>query len=152
MVRSKRLEPIRKLAKNKEKKAAEELGASLELQKLENQKLVQLETYRSEYLEGMEEKIRQGVSGATLQQYHQFLNKLELAISQQKDVLVQCQQKIEHNQGQWKDDHNRHKAIGQVMQSFQDKEQKQKLKKESNQNDEISTQSFIRRQNSNSLT
>lgn len=149
MVRSKRLEPIKKLANNQEQQSARDLGAAIELQKVEEQKLNQLLQYQKEYLNGMEEKVRAGVTGATLQSYHQFLNKIEIAISQQKEVLIKCEAQIAANQNKWQSDHGRNKAIGQVMEKIKTKEEKVKQKKESSYADEISTQSFIRRQNSN---
>jgi len=143
------LEPIKKLANNQEQQSARDLGAAIELQKVEQQKLNQLLQYQNEYLAGMDQKVRAGVSGATLQSYHQFLNKIEVAINQQKEVLVQCEARIAANQNKWQADHGRNKAIGQVMEKIKDKEDKAQQKKEMNHADEISTQSFIRRQNSN---
>ncbi|TQV86720.1 flagellar export protein FliJ [Aliikangiella coralliicola] len=151
MVRSKRLKPIKKLAQNNEKAAAKALGESLDNHKQELQKLNQLEQYRIEYLTEMEEKVKAGVSGAALQHYHQFLNKLNLAITQQKDVIQKSTEQVDINQDQWKSKHSRTKAISQVMTKIKDKEVKQKEKKESAQIDEMSTQAFIRRQNSNGL-
>ena len=97
----------------------------------------------------MEEKVKLGISGATLQSYHQFLSKIELAISQQKEVLVQCEARIAANQNQWQSDHGRHKAIGQVMEKMKSNEENVRQKKEANFADEMSTQSFIRRQKIN---
>lgn len=146
MVRSKRLKPIKELAKNREKLAAQELGHSLESQKLENQKLEQLTQYRNQYLADMEQKVRQGVSGATLQRYHQFLAKLDLAIDQQNDVLRRCSDRIDESQGNWQDKRSRTKVISQVMDKMAVKEQIAITKKEAHQSDELSTQAFLRRQ------
>ena len=149
MVRSKRLEPIKKLAHNREQQSAKDLGSAIASQKAEEQKLNQLIQYHREYLSGMEAKVKLGISGATLQSYHQFLSKIELAISQQKEVLNQCEARIAANQNQWQSDHGRHKAIGQVMQKMKSKEVTEQRKKEASFADEISTQSFIRRQKIN---
>ncbi len=148
MVKSKRLEPIKKLAYNREKTAAKLLGESVEAKKIEEAKLERLEQYRREYLAGMDEKVKTGVSGATLQHYHQFLSKLDVAIKQQKEVISRCQQRIAANQSQWQNDHGRHEAIGKVMDRLKVKENQVREKKELSQSDEISTQAFLRRQNS----
>lgn len=144
MVRSKRLKPIKQLAKNKEKLAAQELGASLENQRQQSQKLEQLNQYRSEYIQQMDDKVKLGVSGETLQRYHQFLAKLDLAISQQQDVLLQSSQQLDQSQSHWQDKRSHAKAITQVMDKMQVQEQKAELKKETLQVDEMSTQTFIR--------
>ncbi len=146
MVRSQRLKPIKKMAQTKEKSAAKALGESLEKQRVENSKLEQLECYKKEYLNEMEYKIRQGVTGATLQHYHHFLNKIDQAIIQQNEVLKQCGEQLSYVQGQWQDKRSRSRAITQVMDKMQDSEKKIINKKEATQNDELSTQAFLRNQ------
>ncbi|WP_444994881.1 flagellar export protein FliJ [Aliikangiella sp. IMCC44359] len=146
MVRSKRLKPISQIAQNNEKIAAKEFGQTLEAQRNEEQKLEKLELYRKEYLADMETKIRQGINGTGLQQYHQFLSKLDLAISQQKDVLVRCGQELEASQGKWNHQRNHAKTIKQVMGKIAQKEQQVIDKKEANRADEMSTQAFLRNQ------
>ena len=148
MIRSKRLKPIKKLAQNKEKTAAQELGHALDVHKHELNKLQQLKQYRIEYLEQMQVKISQGVSGSTLQQYHQFLNKLDLAINQQNNVTEQCESQLALTKEQWQSKRSKAKAITQVMDKMTVNEQHAKDKRESNQSDEMSTQAFLRRQNS----
>lgn len=144
MVRSKRLKPIKQLAKNKEKLAAQELGVSIENERQQSQKLEQLHQYRSEYIQEMDVKVKQGVSGDTLQRYHQFLAKLDLAISQQKEAVMQSSQQLNQSQSHWQDKRSRAKAITQVMDKMQVQEQKTQSKKENIQLDEMSTQAFIR--------
>lgn len=144
MVRSKRLKPIKLLAKNKEKLAAQELGASIENQRQQSQKLEQLNQYRREYIEEMDIEVKQGVSGSTLQRYHQFLAKLDLAISQQKDALLHSNQQLSSSQNHWQDKRSHTKAITQVMDKMHTREQKAAHKKEVVQADEMSTQAYIR--------
>lgn len=144
MVRSKRLNPIKKLAKNKEKAAAQALGSSLERQKAEDNKLQQLYQYRHEYLVEMEDKVKAGISGAALQRYHMFLAKLDQAIEQQKDVLQLSNNQLNASQSNWQDKRNRTKAISQVMDKMEQQENVAAEKKEVKLNDEISTQAFLR--------
>ncbi len=149
MVKSKRLTPIKKLALNKEKEAAQALGLSLEMKEVELQKLAQLEQYRLEYLADMENKIKQGLSGSTLLQYHHFLSKLDLAITQQKTVLVACEDKLTTVKDNWQNKRSKAKVISQVMEKMVVQEQKKTEKRESMQSDELSTMAFIRRQTVN---
>lgn len=146
MTRSKRLTPIKKLAENKAKAAAQALAECIEIDKIESQKLQQLQQYRLEYLVSMEAKIQQGVQATTLVQYHQFLSKLDLAIEQQRNVLKQNNIQLENCQNQWRDKRGKAKAIDQVMEKMAVNEEKILLKKESAQSDEMSTQAFLRRQ------
>ena len=144
MVRSKRLNPIKELAKNKEKAAAQALGSSIERQKLEDQKLQQLNQYRHEYLVEMEHKVKAGISGAELQRYHLFLAKLDSAIDQQKDVLQVSNKQLDASQNHWHDKRKRTKAISQVVEKMQQQEKIDANKQETKVSDEISTQAFLR--------
>ncbi|TQV75334.1 flagellar export protein FliJ [Aliikangiella marina] len=144
MVRSKRLNPIKTLAKNKEKAAAQALGNSIERQKVEDQKLQQLYQYRHEYLLQMESKVKSGISGSELQRYHLFLAKLDSAIEQQKDVLMVSAKQLDASQSHWQEKRNRTKAISQVMEKMQNQEKFDASKKEAKASDEISTQAFLR--------
>ncbi|WP_196137318.1 flagellar export protein FliJ [Aliikangiella sp. G2MR2-5] len=149
MVSSKRLDPIKKLANNQEQKAARSLGESLEIYKLEKDKLKQLDTYRVEYMTAMNEKVSSGISGASLQHYHQFLSKLDFAIKQQKEVLLVCEQRISAKQSHWQKEHGRNQAIGNAIDRLKAKEDVLRQKQETINTDEISTQAFIRRQKIN---
>jgi len=142
---SRRLKPIKKLADNKEKKAAQNLGKSVELRKLNLDKLGQLVNYRAEYLQSMIVKTQQGMTGDKLQQYHLFLTKLDTAIEQQKTVVQQNEDALSKSKSDWQSDNSRANAINKAMKQLQHKELKAGDKKESKQVDELSTQAFLRR-------
>ena len=145
MVRSKRLSPIKALAQNGEKVAAQALGSSLQKQQLEEQKLQQLFQYREEYLQEMDTRVRAGISGATLQRYHHFLAKLDSAIKQQQETLNRTNKQLNVSQDHWQTQRSRTKAISQVMEKMAIKEQADEGKKEVKRADELSTQAFLRR-------
>ena len=147
MQRSKRLTPIKELAQNNEKNAAHALASALEKQKRESDKLEQLFQYRIEYLQQMEVQIKKGINGTKLQQYHLFLSKLDSAISHQKNVFESCVKQLDRTKNNWQQKHCKTEAISQVMNKMAVKEQNVLDKREAKQNDEISTQAFIRRQN-----
>jgi len=142
---SRRLKPIKKLADNKEKKAAQNLGKSVELRKLNLDKLGQLVNYRAEYVQSMSIKTQQGMTGDKLQQYHHFLTKLDTAIEQQKTVVKQNEAALSKSKSDWQSDNSRANAISKAMKHLQQKESKAGDKKESKQVDELSTQAFLRR-------
>ena len=141
---SKRLKPIKKLADNKEKVAAQTLGKSVERRKNQTDKLDQLITYRTEYVTSMSLKTQQGISGDQLRHYHHFLTKLDTAIKHQQQVVQQCEQEFSNSQHKWQSDNSRASAITKVIKKLKDKEIKAENKKESAQIDEISTQVFLR--------
>jgi len=141
---SQRLNPIKKLADNKEKVSAQELGHSVQDKSCQDEKLLQLIQYRAEYVESMTLKTQQGMSGDQLQQYHLFLNKLDTAIGQQRSAVEQSEQQLNQSKNEWRTNNNRASAITRVIGNLKGKEQQQKDKKEAAQLDELSTQAFLR--------
>ncbi len=144
MSSSQRLKPIKKLADNKKKVAAQSLGKSVEQSKQQQNRLEQLIGYRAEYVNSMYLKSQQGMSGSQLQQYHQFLTKLDTALEQQKLAVQQSQNDVAQCQNKWQSDNSRASAIGKAINSLKAKEVKAADKRESVQVDEMSTQAFIR--------
>jgi len=141
---SQRLRPIKKLADNKEKTAAQNLGKSVENRTQQVDKLAQLTNYRTEYMDNMTAQTQQGMSGEKLQQYHHFLSKLETAIEHQNTIVSQSEQNVSQSQLNWKSDNSRASAISKVIKNMKNKEVRAQEKQEANQIDELSTQAFIR--------
>lgn len=144
MSSSKRLKPIKQLAENKEKKAAQNLGKSVEYRKLQLNKLAQLRNYRAEYVNSMSQKTQQGMFGDQLQQYHLFLTKLDTAIQHQEQIVAHSEQSLVESQDNWRADSSRANAISSAIDKMKTKENQQKEKRENAQVDELSTQAFIR--------
>ena len=144
---SQRLKPIKKLADNKEKIAAQSLTKSVEYRNNQQDRLTQLVNYRTEYVGSMSVKTQQGISGDQLQQYHQFLLKLDSVIEQQQKVVQQSHINLSQSQNKWQSQNSRANAIGKVINKLKNKETKAADKKESAQVDELSTQAFLRRKN-----
>ncbi len=144
MSSSKRLKPIKQLAENKEKKAAQNLGKSVEYRKLQLNKLAQLRNYRAEYVNSMSQKTQQGMFGDQLQQYHLFLTKLDTAIQHQEQIVAQSEQSLVESQDNWRADSSRANAISSAIDKMKTKENQQKEKRENAQVSELSTQAFIR--------
>jgi len=144
MKSSQRLKPLKTLADNKEKTAAQNLGKSVQNKHQQLEKLAQLVKYRSEYVESMSLRTQQGMTGEKLQQYHQFLSKLDTAIEHQKTLVVQSEQNVSQSQKNWQSDNGRASAINKVMTNIETQETRAKDKQESKQTDELSTQAFLR--------
>lgn len=141
---SQRLKPIKKLADNKQKTAAQDLGKSVEYSKAQQDRMGQLVSYRVEYVSSMSLKTQQGMSGDQLQQYHQFLTKLDSLIEQQKAIVKQSMDSLSQCKNKWQSDNSRANAIGKAIESMKAKEGFAADKKESNRADEMSTQAFLR--------
>ncbi len=145
MAASKRLRPIKKMADNTEKDAALDLSESIKYKQEQLDRLSQLIGYRDEYLVKIGEKSQSGVSSAQLQQFHLFLNKLNLAINQQRKSVEISEDNVGNKQGAWQNKNSRAQAIGKVMSNLRSKEKIERNRKEVNQLDEFTTQSYIRK-------
>jgi len=146
---SKRLKPIKRLADNKEKTAAQNLGKSIGQKQQQLEQLEQLLQYRAEYLSSMSSITTQGMSGDRLHQYYHFLKKLDSAIEQQKLVVEQSQANISECRNKWQLSNSRANAVDKAVKNLQAKEVKAIDKKETTQVDEMSTQNFLRNTKNN---
>jgi len=101
MKKSARLAPLLKLEQNKEQEQVKALGQARSAVAVQVEKLQQLVDYRSEYEQMVSQEGSQGISATRLQGYHQFLNRLTAAITQQKEQLELTKQQENMAQNQW---------------------------------------------------
>jgi len=144
MARSKRLQPVQKLATDKANRAAQSFSSASSRLREEQAKLEQLKTYRQEYVQMLQARTEQGVAGSQLRQWHQFLTRIDKALTSQQELVVQCQLQVNQMRQNWQEQHRHAKAIGKAMSRLQTQENRVRAKKEAKQLDEISTQSFLR--------
>ena len=112
---AKKLQPIANLATQNERCAARMHGSVLnELQKQETQ-LVELITYRDQYLDAFSSAGRTGLTAIQLQEYRVFIHRLDDAIQQQIKVVENGVHESERSKEQWMDKRNRSKMITKVV-------------------------------------
>lgn len=87
MKKSERLSPLLKLEKNREQERVKALGDARSMVAVQMEKLQQLVDYRGEYEATVTQQGQQGISAIRLQGYHQFLNRLTAAITQQEEQV-----------------------------------------------------------------
>jgi len=127
---SKKLQPVANLAKQNERTAARHHGSVLrELQQQENQ-LNELITYRNQYLNSFKNATESGLSAIQMQDYRIFLHRLDDAIKQQQQNVINGQQSCESSQSTWKEKRNRSKMINKVVKNRQHVEHQQSEKRE----------------------
>lgn len=116
---SKKLQPVANLAQQNERSAARSHGSILnELKKQETQ-LEELITYREQYLNSFNTAARSGLSVVQMQDYRIFLLRLDDAIKQQKQNVLNGQQSREVSKDQWLDKRNHSKMIDKVIENRQ---------------------------------
>jgi flagellar FliJ protein len=130
MRRSKKLQPVANLAKLNERSAAKLHGSVLrELQKQETQ-LDELINYRNQYLTAFKTAGESGLSAIQMQDYRIFLQRLDDAIQQQQQNVINGRQNIKSSQAKWTDTRNRSDMINKIVENRQQLENQQVEKRE----------------------
>ncbi len=130
MRRSKKLQPVANLAKLNERSAAKLHGSVLrELQKQETQ-LDELINYRNQYLTAFKTAGESGLSAIQMQDYRIFLQRLDDAIQQQQQNVINGRQNTQSSQAKWTDTRNQSDMINKVVENRQQHENQQVEKRE----------------------
>ncbi len=134
--RSDRLQPVARLAQDREQQAGRLLGERRQLLQQYRQQLQELESYREEYLQRLQQAARNGIGAITLRHYQSFVGKLSEAIMQQQRIAEEAQQGVEEARNAWFQSRNRTKMVDSVMVNARTEEQRQELRSEQRESDE----------------
>lgn len=144
--RSKRLQPVSRLAKDKEKKDSQSLAAARGELESQQKKLDELLSYKEEYLIDFNRRAQRGVSGAQISQYRQFIVRLDEAIDHQQKLVIQSKTKVQQSIQVWQESRGRAQALENVIDKAEHEERKRQDKKEQIQADELAQNKFQNRQ------
>lgn len=100
-----------------------------ELQKQETQ-LDELINYRDQYLNAFKTASEAGLSAIQMQDYRIFLQRLDDAIQQQQQNVINGRQNTQSSQEKWTDTRNRSDMINKVVENRQQLENQQVEKRE----------------------
>ncbi|MCO7226122.1 flagellar export protein FliJ [Pleionea sp. CnH1-48] len=129
--RSQRIEPVKRLAKQKEQGAADALGKANQSCQNAEHRLSELVRYRADYLAEFHFRAGKGMSGAQLQHYKHFLGQLDNAIEQQKHQLNKLQKEMAEKRKLWQKQNSRAEAVNRYQQKVRTAEIKESDIKES---------------------
>jgi len=138
MKRSRRLEPVVKVAENREQQAARSLGDAQSALNQAQQRLDELENYRKEYIQRFHTTGAVGMSAVQMGDYRLFLSNLSRAIEQQAGLVKQAAAAVEQQRQQWFARRGKVKMLGNVVSRFQTEEQRVADRKEQLEQDERS--------------
>jgi len=136
MTKSKRLKPISEIADARERDAARHMGEQQGVLDQHNNKLDELIKYRAEYAEKMVMAGGNGVSAGQMQDYSQFIRRLDEAIVFQRSQIELAVRQLEVKQREWRVMHTRSEALNKVVSRYQTAETRQEDKREQNESDE----------------
>ena len=136
MTRSKRMNPVVKVAESREQAAARILGEAQQQLTRQEQRLDELMAYRDQYSQQFQQSSGMGMGVARLQDYRVFLARLNEAIEQQKQVIVRCRQDCERQRCHWLSSRTRTQALGKVVERYQREERRAVERREQHDSDE----------------
>ena len=143
MKRSKRLDPVARVEKNRERTAARELGQKQQQLNQLKERLQELIEYRTEYQQKYMQAINNSMGSTAIQEYRCFLSKLDRAIEQQYQLIAGGEQKVSDSRRHWMQKRTRLKAIDTLVEKIQAQERCHDDRREQQESDERSL--FARR-------
>ena len=130
MNRSERLQPISKIRKQQERNAGRLHGESIRQAELQKNQLNELINYRDQYSETFKLAGESGLSAIQLLEYRLFINRLDEAIIQQKQHVVNGETRCDASQKEWIQKRNNSKMIDKVVENRQQVEHNEREKRE----------------------
>ena len=127
MRRSERLKSVSRLAENHKRDAARELGKGRQVLDEHRQRLEELILFRDEYMGGFQERGRSGVAGAQLIEYRAFIERLDIAIEDQRKKVSQAQETVGTQTGLWIKMYGKSKVLEQVISRYRNDERREVL-------------------------
>lgn len=140
MKRSRRMQSVVDIAKTKENKAARLLGQKQIFLAEQRKRLDELVSYREEYARQFQSQGHVGFDARRLNEYRHFLDKLNLAIVQQRDRINLAKGECHVCQKSWLDSRVNSKALDKVVDRYRLDESRQKEQQEQRELDERASQ------------
>jgi len=85
----------------------------------QEERLMLLFKYRSEYNERLHRAAADGLDGAAMRNYHDFLQRLESAIMQQHARVVEARTRAEHGRLEWQNRRRKSMAFDSLSKRFE---------------------------------
>jgi flagellar FliJ protein len=130
------MQPVQRVAQNREQTAVQELGQSQQFLDAQQAKLEELLAYRDQYTRAFEASGGAGLDANRLQDYRVFLQRLGEAIRQQQALIAQCCAQHEQTRQQWIATRSHSQAIDKVVDRYVREEQNQQQRREQREQDE----------------
>ncbi|MGE0115371.1 MAG: flagellar export protein FliJ [Steroidobacteraceae bacterium] len=136
MKRADRLEPVQKIVDDTERRLAEHYAAAERLLQVSEQKLQELNSYRDDYTQGFARRAGDGMGARDLVDYQAFMVRLNEAINQQSQVVQHARNECEVQRKRWQEAAQRAKALGHVIESWQQEELRASNRRDQRETDE----------------
>ncbi|MGH8208064.1 MAG: flagellar export protein FliJ [Steroidobacteraceae bacterium] len=138
MKRIHRLEMVKKVVDDFERRKAQALAASERRVTESEQKLTELEAYRAGYVRAFAVRAQAGIDGASARDYQVFLGRLDEALRQQTQAIIGTRAQRDSEMQNWQDAAQRAEAIGTTVKRWQSEQRYALERREQHESDERS--------------
>ncbi|MGE0080902.1 MAG: flagellar export protein FliJ [Thiohalomonadaceae bacterium] len=137
MRKSKRMEPVLRIAESREDKAAQEFAESQRLLGEHERQLAQLQGYRREYQMRLDSQAAAGITASRLIETHRFLAQLDKAITQQQMMVEQATRVCSQKRQRWLAARQKSQTFVKAKERFETLERQHDDKREQKVSDEL---------------
>ena len=141
---SKQLERLAEFEREKEQREARFYQQAQLNVNQQKQKLTSLEQYRIDYIKGIQQTGKAGVTATYYQQHLSFVGKLDKVCEQQMQVIARAQMAADQRKQMWLKQQQKVKAVTLLLDKKKLAVQKKEAKAEQAMMDEFATQRFFR--------
>jgi len=134
--RSERLQPVQKVAENREQDAAKAMGkASIHVEELEI-RLTELIAFREEYARNFLSAGAAGMGVSRMREYQTFISRIDQAIAYQQTMIEQGKRAYAERQRVWRHLHSRVLAMDKLATRYRQQERAYAEQREQKETDE----------------
>lgn len=141
---SKQLMRLAEFEREKEQQVAQMFQQAQQNVVQQKQKLSSLEQYRIDYLRGIQQTGREGVTAKHYQQHLSFVGKLDKACEQQMQVIAQAKMAAEQRKQRWLKQQQKVKAVELLLDKKKVAKEQKAARAEQAMMDEFAMQRFYR--------
>tara|TARA_R110002110_G_scaffold405241_1_gene624170 strand:- start:3700 stop:4143 length:444 start_codon:yes stop_codon:yes gene_type:complete len=131
-----KIQKVAGVAQSDKRKSAQDFRLSQQAHQQKCDQLNQLQTFKSEYEERLKAMSEQGIAARQLQDYRQFLGKLNQAIDQQTREIGSSSVSVDSAREQWVAKTRRSSALDQVVDQQRTQQRQARDKAEQRESDE----------------
>jgi len=142
------LEVVMELTRRQADEAAAALSALRQKERAALQTLELLETCREDYHARFAKTSQDGLRNEQWRNYHEFIGKLNAAITQQKEALNQCRIQVQAGLDHWQECRVKLKSFDVLLERHQRGETQLENRREQRDQDEQSSSAHTRRERS----
>ncbi len=137
MTRSKRMQPVLRVAEMREQAAAKELGNAQRFLQEQEERLAELRLYHAEYVRDMHSQGSSGISSARFQELQRFMASLNQAIEQQQQMVHSAARACEHKRQLWQSAYRKSRSLDKVVERYSEQELYEQGQRDQKEADEM---------------